>query len=132
MKKWIELQDTGLWVQGEYLQSQFWIHFNGKTFVIDDETKKSSRSKSSEAAHAADLMAPMPGKVTKILGGLNKEVKKGEAVVVLEAMKMEYTLKAGADGKITKMNCQVGDQVTMGQLLIELKAIAQTSDGGPQ
>jgi biotin carboxyl carrier protein len=63
----------------------------------------------------------MPGKVTKLFVSDGQEVKKGDSLLVMEAMKMEYTLKADANGSVEKITAKTGDQVTLGQLLVQLK-----------
>ncbi len=132
MRYFIDTPEISQWVEAEWIQGRFWIHLNGKTFVVEDERSKSGRGKRSDTDQASDLTAPMPGKVTKILVKLQQKIKKGEAILVMEAMKMEYTLKAGADGEIKKLNCQVGDQVVIGQLLAELQIAPLKEGGSPQ
>ncbi len=132
MKYLIQSSESSVWLDAEYVQGKFWIHFNGKTFCFEEEKQKSGRGKKSESAHASDLVAPMPGKVTKILASINEQIKKGDPVLVMEAMKMEYTLKAGAPGEIVKVNCQVGDQVFIGQILVELRPLDASSGGEPR
>jgi len=51
----------------------------------------------------------------------------GQVVLVMEAMKMEYTLKSEIDGKIQKIHAKVGDQVSLGQKLIEFELKKETS-----
>ncbi|MBJ7415046.1 MAG: acetyl/propionyl/methylcrotonyl-CoA carboxylase subunit alpha [Niveispirillum sp.] len=68
------------------------------------------------------LTAPMPGKVIAILVEEGTSVAKGQPVIVLEAMKMEHTLKAPADGKVTHLRYQVGDQVSEGVELVGFEA----------
>ncbi len=63
----------------------------------------------------------MPGKVTKIQKNIGDAVSAGDVVIVMEAMKMEYTLKAHVNGKVEVMNCKAGDQVTLGKLLAQIK-----------
>jgi biotin carboxyl carrier protein len=65
-----------------------------------------------------DVKAPMPGMVLKILVNEGQEVKKGDALLVLEAMKMENILKSPADGTIKKISAQKGIAVEKNQLLI--------------
>ena len=60
----------------------------------------------------------MPGKITKVFKQMGDQVKAGDAMIVMEAMKMEYTLKADVDGSIQKIDCQVGDQVALGKILL--------------
>ncbi|MFY8092451.1 MAG: acetyl/propionyl/methylcrotonyl-CoA carboxylase subunit alpha [Niveispirillum sp.] len=68
------------------------------------------------------LTAPMPGKVIALLVAEGAAVTKGQPVIVLEAMKMEHTLKAPADGKVTHLRYQVGDQVSEGVELVGFEA----------
>lgn len=67
------------------------------------------------------IVAPMPGKITKIFVQNNDLVKKSQVLLVMEAMKMEYTLKSDLDTEVEKINVKVGDQVTLGTVLIQLK-----------
>ncbi|QJE72184.1 acetyl/propionyl/methylcrotonyl-CoA carboxylase subunit alpha [Aerophototrophica crusticola] len=71
---------------------------------------------------AGKLTAPMPGKVIALLVAEGAAVEKGAPVVVLEAMKMEHTLKAPAAGTVTKHRYQVGDQVPEGVELVGFEA----------
>jgi biotin carboxyl carrier protein len=66
------------------------------------------------------MVAPMPGKVLKIIKKLGENVKKGDAILILEAMKMEHTIKADQDGKIEKIYFQEGEQVSHGAVLVKL------------
>lgn len=66
-----------------------------------------------------DIKAPMPGMVLNILITEGQEVKKGDALIVLEAMKMENILKSPADGIIKKIAITKGVAVEKNQLLIQ-------------
>ncbi len=65
-----------------------------------------------------DLKAPMPGKVLQVLVTAGSAVKKGEPVLVLEAMKMENVLKAPADVSIKEVKVQQGDAVEKNTVLV--------------
>lgn len=67
---------------------------------------------------AGILKAPMPGLVIDIRVQPGQEVKKGDAVLVLEAMKMENVLKAAGDGKVKSIELTKGKNVEKGQVLI--------------
>jgi acetyl/propionyl-CoA carboxylase alpha subunit len=67
------------------------------------------------------FMAPMPGKVVKVLVRDGEAVKQGQALLVLEAMKMEQTTFAPADGVVKTVQVREGDQVTAGQVLIVME-----------
>lgn len=73
----------------------------------------------SEQGH---LKAPMPGVVTQLLVGANHAVKKDDVLLTLEAMKMEYTIRAPKDGVILDAYFQVGDQVKAGDELVDFQA----------
>ena len=67
----------------------------------------------------ANIKAPMPGLVLNILVDEGAEVKKGDALLVLEAMKMENILKSPADGTVKKVSVKKGMAVEKNQVLIE-------------
>ena len=68
----------------------------------------------------APVKAPLPGVVAKILVSVGLAVKKGETVLVLEAMKMENNITAEADGKITGICVAAGDSVMEGTTLVTI------------
>ena len=78
------------------------------------------------AGEAADsggrLTAPMPGKVIALLASVGQAVSRGQALAVMEAMKMEHTLHAPRDGVVAELLYAVGDQVAEGGELLRLAA----------
>ena len=64
------------------------------------------------------LVAPIPGQVTQVLAKAGMAVTRGQVVIIIEAMKTVFRLTATADGVIATVNCQVGDSVVEGQLLV--------------
>lgn len=107
-----------------YLEKSFagkqWVYVNGRTLCLDLKPQGLKSRKASSSAGGNQLHAPMPGKITKLLVTQGASVKKGDSVVVMEAMKMEYTLKAEMDGQVQSIHASIGQQVTLGQLLVEL------------
>jgi 3-methylcrotonyl-CoA carboxylase alpha subunit len=77
-----------------------------------------------EAAAASRVVAPMPGTVTRILAEPGVELQRGAPLLVLEAMKMEHTLRAPADGRLTALKCAVGDFVQEGMELADFEPVA--------
>ena len=65
----------------------------------------------------APVKAPLPGVVAKILVSVGQAVKKGETVLVLEAMKMENNLSAPCDGTVKALTCGAGDTVAKDAVL---------------
>ncbi|SDE18771.1 3-methylcrotonyl-CoA carboxylase alpha subunit [Massilia sp. PDC64] len=70
------------------------------------------------------LTAPMPGKVVAVIASNGQHVRKGEPLVIMEAMKMEHTIAAPSDGLVEEVLYQVGDQVADGAPLLAFKAAA--------
>ena len=75
----------------------------------------------SGAAGSIKVEAGAAGKIFKIEKNVGDSVKKGDTVVILEAMKMEIPVVAPADGTVASVNCSVGDPVEAGALLATLK-----------
>jgi 3-methylcrotonyl-CoA carboxylase alpha subunit len=64
----------------------------------------------------------MPGKIIAILVGTGDRVEKDAPLLILEAMKMEHTIRAPVRGRIARILCGVGEQVGEGTELIEFDA----------
>jgi 3-methylcrotonyl-CoA carboxylase alpha subunit len=73
-----------------------------------------------QAAEGGRLTAPMPGKVVAFLAKAGETVKRGQALAVMEAMKMEHTINAPRDGVVAELLYAVGDQVAEGGELLKL------------
>ena len=73
------------------------------------------------AAEGGRLTAPMPGKVVSFAVKAGDAVKKGQPLAVMEAMKMEHTIAAPADGTVAELLFAPGDQVTEGAELLKLQ-----------
>jgi biotin carboxyl carrier protein len=83
--------------------------------------KVAGRAAAAPKSGPAAVQSPMPGKVVKILIGVGDEVKAGQGVVVVEAMKMENELKTTRDGKIKSIAVKEGQAVEAGQSLVVLE-----------
>jgi len=75
--------------------------------------------------HAGRLSAPMPGRVVQLLVGAGDTVSQGQALIVIEAMKMEHTIAAPHDGKVQELLYAVGDQVAEGAQLLVFEEIGK-------
>jgi 3-methylcrotonyl-CoA carboxylase alpha subunit len=74
-----------------------------------------------EDARVGSLAAPMPGKIIQVLAKTGAKVRKGEPLLILEAMKMEHTITAPADGVVKEVHYAAGEQVLEGAELITLE-----------
>lgn len=84
-----------------------------------DELLQALGMDAAEGKKAADLKAPMPGLVVSIAVSEGQSVQKGDTLLVLEAMKMENSLKASGPATIKKINVQKGNTVEKNQVLIQ-------------
>ena len=127
--KFVEFEWKGRRIRGAVSRgagadrSSMWFSVDGEVWKVEDERARGRRSGSAKS-HAADpslITAPMPGKIIKVMQAPGAMVAAGDIVVVMEAMKMEYTLKAQAAGLIEEVTCSVGEQVVLGAALVRLK-----------
>ena len=72
-----------------------------------------------------NLTAPMPGVITQVLVAANDKVKKDDVLMTLEAMKIEYSIRAPHDGIIASSYFQKGDQVKAGDELVEFQPLTE-------
>lgn len=70
---------------------------------------------------AMHITAPMVGKITQVLVSVGQDVTEDDAVFMLEAMKVEMPVTAGADGKVTAVRVKAGDTVEAGTVLADLE-----------
>ncbi len=78
-------------------------------------------------------LAPMPGSVVRVAVAVGDRVEAGQVLVVLEAMKMEHAVHAGASGTVAEVDVAEGDQVETGRVLaiVEADGAAATAAEGP-
>lgn len=84
------------------------------------EADKSKTSKPSERKGAGGIKAPLPGTILEIKVKVGDDVKAGDTLLIMEAMKMENNIKADKGGKITDIKVKPGDSVLEGDVLVEI------------
>jgi hypothetical protein len=104
----------------------FSIRVNGNDYDVKVEDKfdillQQLGMGNMKSAKINQIKAPMPGLVFKLLAQAGDSIKKGDPVLILEAMKMENILKAPADATIKKISVNQGQAVEKGQVLVELE-----------
>ncbi|MCC6788879.1 MAG: acetyl/propionyl/methylcrotonyl-CoA carboxylase subunit alpha [Hyphomonadaceae bacterium] len=114
-------------VEGAHL-TDAWPHHCGDAMVVFDHgdvyefTLDTGEAEGGElAAGDGAILSPMPGKIVSVAAKAGAKLKKGDPILVLEAMKMEHTLTAPFDGKLTELNAKPGAQVSEGVLLAKLE-----------
>lgn len=103
------------------------VNVNGSLYEVQIEEIDASSVKAPAAAPApaapapvgagTQIKAPMPGNILSVNVQVGQSVKKGQVLVILEAMKMENEIQAPRDGKITGVNVRKGDSVETAALL---------------
>ncbi len=94
-----------------------WVFLDGEVFRFDVDTGATRRR---GRAHHGSLSAPMPATVIRIVAQPGAAVKRGDTLMILEAMKMELPIRANADGTVTEVHCREGELVQPGTTLIEI------------
>ena len=98
----------------------FMIENGDERYHLAPIDRKKAMAKTIDSSEKG-LHSPMPGKIFKILGKAGDQVVAGTPLLVLEAMKMEHTIKAPFAGVIESYPFKIGDQIPIGAKLVNLK-----------
>lgn len=103
------------------------IHLDGarlEALVLDERTRaiQAMTGKGPGQQGPKPVRAPMPGLVLRILAEPGQEIKAGQGVIIIEAMKMENELRAEAVGTVARVLVQPGQAVEKGAILIEFES----------
>lgn len=109
-------------MQVEKVGQTLWIKSGSETWSYDiiDLSSEGQRRKKSNTASPDVIVAPMPGKITKVFVKAGDAVTVGQALLVMEAMKMEYTLKSDLETTVEAVTGKINDQVQVGAVLVKL------------
>lgn len=110
-------------IKTDVAEKSFLVNVNGNKYQLNvkdkfDELLKSLGFDDLNAKKVNEIKAPMPGLVLDVRVVEGDNVKKGDAILVLEAMKMENIIKSPTDGIIKKINVKKGVAVEKNQVLI--------------
>lgn len=115
-------KSTVVEVNGKRFDVKVWVPPVGGTAPTAQKTRSASRGASQSAGAASGtITAPMQGTVIKVLVTEGQTVAQGDAVLVLEAMKMENQIQADKAGTVSKINCKAGDTVGSGDVLLVIE-----------
>jgi biotin carboxyl carrier protein len=93
----------------------------GKSIRVDKKSPFQLIKNKVESAQKADVKTSMPGRVIEVLLKEGSGVKEGEAVLVLEAMKMQNEIKSPRNGQIKKIHPKPGEPVEAGAVLFTVE-----------
>lgn len=103
-------------------KDKHYVQIDGKQYIfnkIEDEEDIIAGIGISE--NIENIVPPMPGTIIKVNVKVGDEVKEGDAVIVVEAMKMETNLYTRINGKVTKVNSKEGDRVDSDTVLVVIE-----------
>lgn len=89
--------------------------------AVPPPRRSDTKIKKNISSGSLQVKAPLPGSILQLFVKPGDQVKRGDKLLVYEAMKMENEVLAEKDGKITVVKIQVGDTVLQGDLLIEME-----------
>lgn len=97
-------------------RQEFWL--DGRRYLAREVT--SSARAVTPTTFDGQVRAAMPGSILQLKVEVGAQVEAGQPLLVMESMKMEMSLEAPGDGIVRELNCQVGDLVAVGALLVRL------------
>ncbi len=109
-------------------QNTITVDVNGNHYEFTIEKDSTHKRKAAQKEKAGPdtsiiLKSPMPGKICEVFVTKDSTVRKGEPILILEAMKMQNQVLATTDAKVIQINVKEGDTVFGDQILIEMEAI---------
>jgi biotin carboxyl carrier protein len=103
-------------VRGE---GRTWVWIDGGCVALVESTPQRRAGAASSTDN--EVRSPMPGTVLSVHVKAGADVEEGEALLIVEAMKMEYTLSAPRAGRVARVEANAGDQVLVDAVLVELE-----------
>lgn len=104
-----------------WMDRQVFVTVNGRDYRFEQSRASAGRSRRHEHPEG-EISMPMPGVVIGISVEEGEQVTRGQPLLVVEAMKMEHTLRAPRDGKVANLAVQTGQMVDAGLVLLEVLA----------
>ncbi|MFA7325428.1 MAG: biotin/lipoyl-containing protein [Candidatus Kapaibacterium sp.] len=103
-------------------RDKYYVQIDGKQYIFGKvEDEEDVIAGSGESEDIENIVPPMPGTIIKVNVAVGDKVKEGEAVIVVEAMKMETNLYTRITGKVTKVNAKEGDRVDSDTVLVVIE-----------
>jgi len=115
-------KDVVLEVNGKRFEVAAWVPETAGAVATPKSSKpRRSASNAGSSAGSGQVAVPMQGTIVKVLVEVGQEVAEGEAVVVLEAMKMENNINADKSGTVTELKVSPGDTVGAGDVVVVIE-----------
>ncbi len=102
-------------------ENEKFVFIDGDVFKVKPVELTGRKKKRKKESDKSDLDSPISGKIVNLKVKNGDKVKKGDVLVIIEAMKMEYLIRAPYKGIVKKVNFKENDQVEIGQTTVELE-----------
>ncbi len=113
--------DKAFFYFSEVLGVETWVCIDGWNFKIENIGTKRLKSKKSIISGSGEFLAPMPGQILKIFVKKGQKVEEGDSLFIVEAMKIEHTLKATYPGTVMDLDFKDGDTVSRNDVILRIK-----------
>lgn len=117
----LRLPDRSVAVDWARKDREVFLQLEGETFHFREEDAAHTLSDDHGEESDPSMNSPLPGRVVKVLVKPGDEVKKGQPVVVIDSMKIEFEFKATRSGTVDKVLAVEGKQIDVGESLLVLK-----------
>ena len=97
-----------------------WIHFKGRTWLWRSGGAALEAAAAAKEELSGRILARMPGQILKVCVKPGEKLKKGQTLLIMSAMKMEYSFRAEAAGAVREVSCRKGQQVEARQALMKI------------
>jgi len=120
--KFIEIEWNGrvykLWAQRQH--NRLWIHYRGEAWCWTQDSHVSEKHKKKEQQIKGLIRSALPGRIDQIFIKKGDKIQKGQSLLVMSAMKIEYHFKAEAKGVVADVYCKQGQTVKFNQKLVKI------------
>lgn len=112
---------NGRSLQARVIKGQ--VEIGGRTFSVDvrDPRERTRKGAGAGASGRQNIVAPMPGKVIRVLVAAGDVVEAGQGLIVVEAMKMQNEMKSPKAGTVVQINTAEGATVAVGETLLSIE-----------
>ena len=126
--RWITVGQDGRTTRVPYALSRAHVivGLGGRAYELAPADEAADDDADSTGGFVAEISAPMPGRVLEVLVAANDEVSTDAPLVLLEAMKMEQTVRTRTAAKVIEVRVEAGEMVGPGQILVVLEALDDT------
>ena len=100
-------------------KNTLWIHFQGQTWAWKNQQSSEKKGKKDFRSKGL-IVSALPGRIQKIFVKKADKVKRGQNLLILSAMKIEYSFKAEGEGLVEKVFCELDQTVESGQKLMKI------------